>query len=147
MQFVQYRAPSVTISMAITLHLVWATLLLIDPAAVNATSVNAIFKFIHSPTELAFALYSVAILASFGLFTKIPWIVLLLLPQQIALMMSAAGAIDAMWLAQFADGVSRPRTFLIADQLYSVLLAMGHTFAASVHVNRLIRRRNGSKGV
>lgn len=123
---------------AVVLHLVWGTCILVDAAATNATAVHAVYQYVHPPIALALTFYTVAILAAIGLATKSPWIVLLLLPQQLILMMSASGAIDAMWLAQFADGVIRPRSFLIADQLYSVLLAVGHTIAISLHAKRLV---------
>ncbi len=59
------------------------------------------------------------------------------MPQQILLMMSAAGAVESMWLGQFADGVLRPHTFIIADQIYSILAAIGHTVAIIMHARRI----------
>jgi hypothetical protein len=58
-------------------------------------------------------------------------------------MMSAAGAIEAMWLGQFADGVLRPTAFIAADQMYTVLAALGHTVAISLYTLSL--RQNESQ--
>ncbi len=69
------------------------------------------------------------------------WVVVLLLPQQILLMMGVSGAIEAIWLSQFADGVLRPRAFIAADQINSVLAAIGHTVAIISHaLNKLPNR-------
>lgn len=133
------RQISIMVVYAITLHLCWCAFILIDPAAVNATAVHALARYIHPPPFLAGVIFGVAILAIAGLFTRTPWIVILLAPQQIILMMSASGAIEAIWNSQFADGIIRPRAFLAADQIYSVLAAFGHTAAIIAHAQRLIR--------
>lgn len=123
------RSISIMVLYAISLHLAWAILLLIDESAVNATAVNALFRYVHPPIVLAIAVASAALLALVAMVTRPTWTLVLLLPQQILLMMSAAGAIEAIWSAQFADGVIRSSAFIAADQLYSVLAAIGHTFA------------------
>lgn len=127
------RLISIMVLYAIALHVTWAALIAIDPSAVNATAVNAIYRFVHDPTALIVLLLSVAGLAIVGLFTRVPWIVLLLIPQQCILMASASGTVEAIYLAQFADGVIRSRAFLAADQSYSILAAIGHTVAIIAH--------------
>ena len=124
---------SIMVVYAITLHLVWAFILLFDDAATNATAVHALFRYIHPTLFLSYVIGAAAFAALLALFSEKPWIVILLLPQQILLMMSAAGAIEAIWLAQFADGVIRPRAFIAADQFYSILAAVGHTAAITFH--------------
>lgn len=131
---------SIMVLYAIILHLSWAFILLFDDAATNATALNALFRYIHPTILLSYVISTAAIAAFFGLFFESsPWIIILLLPQQILLMMSAAGATEAIWLAQFADGVIRPRAFIAADQLYSVLAAVGHTAAITFHALRVNR--------
>lgn len=130
---------SIMVMYAISLHLVWSGILLFDDAATNATALNALFRYIHSPYLLSFVIFTAATSAFFGLFLESSWLVILLLPQQVLLMMSAAGATEAIWLAQFADGVIRPRAFIAADQLYSVLAAIGHTAAITFHALRVNR--------
>jgi len=51
-------------------------------------------------------------------------------------MMSAAGAIEAIFISQYADGVLRPWAFIAADQVYSIIAALGHTLAMALFVLR-----------
>lgn len=110
-------------------------------AVLGAVGLGALHLSIGAPQLLAVVIACVALLALLGIFTRRPWIVVaLLLPQQALLMMSAAGVIEAIWLAQFADGVFRPRAFIAADQMYSVLAAIGHTVAITAHAVARISR-------
>ncbi len=120
---------SIMIAVAIVLHIWWALMLSLSDSALNATGMHAVHQVITSRPMLIGTLAGVAIAALAGLIIRHPWAWLLLLPQQIILMMSAAGAIEAIWLAQFADGVLRSRAFIAVDQIYSVLAACGHTIA------------------
>lgn len=82
-----------------------------------------------------------ATLALIGLFVRPIWFILLLTPQQLLLTMSATGAIEAIWISQFADGVVRSRAFLAADQSYSIIVAIGHTAAIASHAwGRYVQR-------
>ena len=121
---------SIMVLFAIALHLCWTLMIFLDPSALNATALSALYRYIHPAPLLAMVISSAAMMALAGLFTnRLPWVVILLMLQQAMLMMSAIGAIDAMWLAQFADRVIRPRAFIAADQMYAVLAAIGHTAA------------------
>lgn len=131
------RPISVMICVAIVLHLVWAATIFLDDAATGSTAISALHRFIVDTGRLSATIAVAAVLATFGLWTRRPWVVVLLIPQQILLCMSAAGAIEAMWLSQFADGVFRPRAFIIADQIYCPLVALGHTAAIILHAMRI----------
>lgn len=120
---------SIMVLFAIALHIVWVVVILIDVSSIHATALAALARYIEPPLLLAFVITVAVILALIGLFTRSSWIVMFLLPQQALLMMGAAGAIEAIWLSQFADGVIRPRAFIAADQMYAVLAAIGHTTA------------------
>lgn len=133
------RYISLMVLFSVALHLLWAVLIFHDHSAVNATAVHGVGKFIESPILLAMTFAGVAWCATLGIFTRLPWIVLLLIPQQIVLLFSAVGVVEAIWLAQFADGVVRSRSFLAADQIYTVLAAVGHTFAMIAHAKRIVR--------
>lgn len=133
------RPISIMVMYAIALHLVWAVIISVDQAALGATAVDALHRHIQSVPALIAVLVIAAFLAAIGLFTTTPWIVLLLIPQQVLLMMSASGAVEAIWLAQYADGVVRPRAFLAADQIYSVLAAVCHTIAIAAHATRVVK--------
>lgn len=130
------RPVSITVLFAITLHLFWASCLLIDLAPLGVNAINALHRFIQPPPLLVATLIGVAVLAGIGIFHRNQWAVLLLIPQQIILFMSAAGALQSAWLGQFADGVLRPHTFIASDQIYSILLALGHTIAIMAHASR-----------
>lgn len=133
------RPISIMVMYAVILHLIWALLILFDPSALGATPLDSLYRYIHSPLQLSLILAVVAFVAAAGSFARMPVQVLALVPQQIVLMMTAAGSIEAIWLAQYADGVFRPRTFMLADQANSILAACGHTIAIIAHVKRLAR--------
>jgi hypothetical protein len=126
---------SLMVLFCVALHLCWAAILLVDTSAIGATPVAALRARIGD-TYLVWTLLAAAGLASLALWLRRPWIVLLLLPQQILLAISAEGAASAILLAQFADGVIRPRAFIAADQLYVILAAIGHAAAMLVHTHR-----------
>lgn len=132
------RSVSIMVLFAVGLHLVWASILVFDHSATQATAVNALHRFIGNELLLAFTVAFAALVAFYAMLSRSPWTLLLLLPQQILLMMSAAGAVEAIWTAQFADGVIRSRAFIAADQVYSVLAAMGHTAAIIMQARRRV---------
>ncbi len=110
------------------LHLTWAVALSIDSAAGNATSIHTLLNFVSS--DAAIVIYSsAAVLAISGFFQRGIREALFLLPQQFIMMISAGGALQAMWLGQFADGVQRSHAFLITDQVPAVIAAILHTYA------------------
>lgn len=131
------RQVSIVILLAIGIHLGWAVLVTINPEAVNATALNAIYRYIPSASLLVVILVVVAVMALVGILSRRPsrsWP--LLIPQQILLMMSAAGAVEASWLGQFADGILRGHAFIAADQEYSMLAAICHTVAVVMQMRR-----------
>lgn len=136
---VKGRYISIMVMYAVALHLAWAVVLLFDNSATGATAVDALFRFIYPIPVLSAVLAVAGGMAFWAMFTREPWVVLLLIPQQILLMMSAVGAIEAMWLQQFADGVVRDFGFIAADQMHIVLAAIGHTAAIVAHALRLAR--------
>ena len=134
----------ISIIMAITLHFFWAAGLSSDPSSIGATGPHALVVIATNPHIAAAILFTVATLATLGTLLSAEitrdlcrvirvsetWVrIFLLLPQQVILWFSLVGAIDAMWLGQFADGVERPHWFLIVDQIPVVLVALGHTAA------------------
>jgi len=116
---------------AVGLHLLWASLLLAgSEAPKHATALYALAELFPAKTGLAIILVTVAWCAMYGIVKhklSVAARVMLLTPQQILLGISAAGALRAMILGHFADGVARPHTFLIADQSPAILALMIHT--------------------
>lgn len=100
-----------------------------DHAAVGATAVSALHNVFGDDRQLAFALLIISAVAIGSLFLRFPWNVVFLIPQQSLLLISATGAITAMVLSQFADGVVRPRAFIEADKIDIVFVAIGHATA------------------
>lgn len=130
------RPVSIMVLYCVVLHLWWMLMVSIDSAAINATGVNALFRVFTDRQLLAAALGGVSVLAVAGMFMRPPWVVWCLMPQQFMLLMSASGAISAIWSSQFADGVVRPRGFIAADQFYIIIAALGHTLAVIAHARR-----------
>lgn len=119
---------------AVSLHLSWAGFLFMDAAGVNATAVHALSRYIFPVGVLIWVLGCASVAALTGLmFIHISaWLAVLLLPQLILLWMSAAGAIQAIFVSQFADGVA----MIAADQWISVLVAFWYTIAIILHSSR-----------
>ena len=138
--FFRTRPMSIMVLFSVALHLVWAMLIIADTSAMDATAIASVHRWIDYPW-IILALISVASLAIIGLAAGSPWFVLLLIPQQILLTMSAVGAIEAIWISQFADGVIRSRAFITADQVYSILTAIGHTAAIVMHAGSYYVRK------
>jgi len=121
---------------AIVLHLVWAACMFFDPETVSATAVSGPYAVLRSIWLLDWVLVCAAIMGAIGIFMPMPLSVMLLLPQQTLLQMSAAAAVGAMVASQFADGVTRPRGFITADQIHIVLAALLHA-AAIIRLSRV----------
>jgi hypothetical protein len=51
------------------------------------------------------------------------------MPQQAVLLLSASGAIGAIILGQFADGIPRDWQFIAADKIDVILIAIQHAIA------------------
>ncbi len=117
------------ILIAIVQQYIWAAAILWDDSAIGVTAVNILAKFLP-PLVIVGALLSVASLAASGFFMKRRMLNLLsLVPQQFILFLSAGGALEAMLLGRFADGVERAQAFLVADQCSALLIAFFHTWA------------------
>jgi hypothetical protein len=115
----------------IALHLVWAFSIYIDPAALNATALAGLLFVFGTPAGVIVALITVSTLAGLSIFSKMPAIVIFLLPQQALLFMSAASSGVAIITSQFADGVVRSQMFLLADQSHVIIISFVHAFAIS----------------
>lgn len=94
-----------------------------------ATSVHVlalIFPVIALPGVLI--LTATCAIAAFSMKKKINTL-LMLVPQQFLLYLSAGGAMEAFIEGHFADGIVRSRAFLVSDQGPVMLLAFFHTWA------------------
>lgn len=131
---------------AIVLHLTWAGLLLWpDTQAQQSTAVHELYLLVGDTWGTSLLLLAVAGIAWAGTSSSTTpgHKILYLLPQQLVLGISAAGAMTAMLHSSYADGVGRPVTFIIADQSAIVLTWIFHTvailFLYLIHTHRMGR--------
>ena len=116
---------------AVALHLIWAGTMFADESAIFSTAPSGLSDIFGTRFGAASAVLGAALLAGWALWRgKVDTVSLLaLLPQQMILILSAAAAAEAIWGSQFADGVVRPRAFILTDQIPAVLIAIAHTAA------------------
>lgn len=114
---------------AVALHGLWAILLFVSASTLGATAISGPAELFPNRIGLAILFIVVAACALLGIYMKkpSPTKVMLLVPQQIMLGLSAFAAIEAMVHSQFADGIVRPQPFLIADQAPAVLALLVHS--------------------
>ena len=120
---------------AVLQHVFWALLLVIDPRAAWCTGLHSILDIFSGSVSSSIAMLVLATITSMvALFMQMSLLrFMLLIPQQLILLISGIGAIHAMRLSQFADGVVRPWAFIAADQTPYVLVAALHTLAILDH--------------
>ena len=113
------------------LHFLWGVLIIYDPAALHSTKLAIFVPVFGSPGAAAMALLTTSVLGAISccVRTPMPWVVLLLLPQQAVCILSAIGVLDAIIAGSFADGVQRARAFIAADQINAVLTSVCHALA------------------
>ena len=116
---------------ALILHTIWAVALLAHGGEIRTTTMALLVDLLPNPYLLGVVLAAVAASALGGLLISVDnhrWRAaqLLLIPQQAVLCLSAGSALRAMIEGSFADGVGRPRPFIVADQSWAVLLALAH---------------------
>lgn len=123
-------APPLMVSYCIILHLSWAYLIYLNPhTALGATGTSALLDVMRSDLIVMVALIISSLQAIVALYVPMPWNVVLLLPQQVLLLISALGAADAIYLSHFADGVERSREFIAADQIHLIYCSVAHALA------------------
>ena len=119
---------------AALLHVIEAVILITSGEADGSVGMAALLRAIpHRP-----ALSALLLAASAGAFTVLgarhrslpPWLaVVLLVPQQVFLCITAIGAWMAVWHGHYADGVERSSLFITADQLPRGMFSLIHLTA------------------
>lgn len=118
-----HRTHTIIVWYVIILHWLWGSLLLASSAPLSITAIFTVVRLgLASFREVGVLYLSASLLAWLGLFMSPGIGSLFLLPQFTLLGCSAYGAIRAMVLGTFADGVIRSHTFLMADQAPSVII-------------------------
>lgn len=132
---------SMMVLCAVALHFSWAISIVLDYHTLDSTPVHAIYKWLPYNHAVALLCFSVAVAAFFGAVSNsVKWALALLIPQQIVLLFSMAGVLEAFYLSQSADGIIRPIGFIVGNQIGLVWVCVMHTFAIFSHVARI---RNG----
>jgi hypothetical protein len=128
---------------AVLLHATWVVMLLLDSRSTAATAVHGPAELFPNHYGLALLLVTVAGCATGAIFMRLSRLkIALLVPQQIMLGISAAAAVQAMAAKHFADGVARPRGFIIADQVPAVIALVVHSLTI-VYLAFLFSEKNG----
>jgi len=120
------------VAYAVALHYLWAACVVVDRTALYATALHVFYAVMGWPHWIMPAVFAaVATMAMMALFLpdvgKVA--IALMLPQQVMLMISAYGAIQATVAGHFGDGIERSHTFILADQAPAIIAAVGHTLA------------------
>jgi len=103
--------------------------IMLDIAAKNATSMHVLDLIFPDRTEgVLLTVAATMAWAGFRFRRKIDC-VMMLMPQQLLLFISAGGAAEAIIKGQFADGVLRSHAFLLVDQCPMILIAFFHSWA------------------
>lgn len=117
------------ILIAIFQQFIWAYGIAHDANAMSTTAAAVPALFMPQYVFVTMLIFC-TLLAIVAFHFKRKWqTVMALLPQQILLFVSAAGAIEAIRIGAFADGVVRSHDFLLVDQCLSILLAFFHMWA------------------
>lgn len=115
---------------AICLHWIWGATLLSTSVPLGVTAISTVVHLGIVSGHMAGVFFLlVASVAAIGACAPKPIGAIFLVPQTFVLWLAAYGALNAMFLGSFADGVIRPVSFLITDQAPAVLAAVFHTLA------------------
>jgi hypothetical protein len=120
---------SLVVMFAIAAHLITGVVLIVDPDAAASTGPASVVQLLFdSPLLAGLAMLVAAVLAvAAHLYRSIrSWA---FWPQQLLLIVAAVGALVAVVMGNYADGVSRPTLFIATDQLLVMLLPIFHALA------------------
>lgn len=123
---------SLIIYYAIIIHLIWGITMIATGEVFHTTAIDANLTGISAnPYVIGIFFIAVAIVAALPLWLRIDSFTALLLslPQQYTLILSSVGALMAIIESHFADGVTRPRAFILIDQCAIIVATALHTVA------------------
>lgn len=123
--------------------LIWGASVVIDSSVVRITALTP--ATLVAPPVVALALLSFSALGFWAITRPLPsWQTLLaLLPQQSILIMAATASGYFSIVGRYGDGISRPNTFIFADQaMVQVLAALHLLVLILVHIVYIIPKRD-----
>ncbi len=131
----KFELGAVMIIYASVLHTSWALLGFIDISAAQSTALAGIVS-VFGYTWAPYVLVGVGLLATNALyFRSRNFRLMLMIPQQIVMFISAYSSGLAVWFGQYADGTSRPWAFILADQLPALIAAVCYSVAIVLNCN------------
>ncbi len=114
---------------ASALHLLWASIIVCQQSALNTTALYGVhIVFGNAAAPVLFISAALPLVALYRIKNRVISVVLML-PQQSILCISAFIALRAAYLGQFPDGVVRSSWFIATDQAPAVLAALFYSIA------------------
>lgn len=113
------------------LHFLWGIIVLLYPESYNTTPIFFIGEFLGGRYITGICLLITGTLAFIGMLRS-PYSqkhVAFFIPQQMFITIAAYGVIVTSIMGTYADGVLRPRMFILADQLPIIIMFLLHSFA------------------
>jgi hypothetical protein len=117
---------------AIGLHFTWGAMLLWRGTGLKTTPLYTLGAWLQTPGKVGLVLVTVAGLTTLGLFLAREALgLLLMMPQQIVLILTAGGALSFAVAGVYPDGYhpDEGTAFIFQDQMPVILLALLHTLA------------------
>jgi len=113
---------------AIALHVTWCITLLLGSSPKSTTAIHSLALLWPNRYGLVLVLLAVAGCAATAIFMRASRArLLMLVPQQLALGISASGAVVAIGRGAYPDGTHRGSLFLLSDQIPAVLALLIHS--------------------
>lgn len=113
---------------AIAVHIVWGIVILLQGAQ-NTAPTWLLSQLLGAYSGWSYLAAGVAALgAAFVVKDRMVGLVMCL-PQQMLLLLSAGGSLDCVLRGAYADGVPRPWQFILVDQSPNILVALFHSIA------------------
>jgi hypothetical protein len=110
----------------ITVHVLTGVDLIFFPESAGSTTVATPVAIFGSTDLAGLTFLTAASCALFAMRLPYPWNVFALLPQQAMLIMATIGIIEAVYAGHFADGVMRPRMFILQDHCELPMMCLFH---------------------
>lgn len=116
---------------AIIIHYIWGGILVATTRAMETAGLADILRVFNNQKVAGGVLLISSTLAIYGLTRKErgPLALACLIPQQALMILSAVSALTCIVVSRYADGVVRPRDFIVIDQSPAIVAALCHTVA------------------
>jgi len=114
---------------AIAVHMITGVVLILDPDAGASTGPSSVVDLFYGSHLVAGLAMLIAAALAIAAHLHRPLRSWAYWPQQLLLIVAAVGALVAVVMGNYADGVVRPTLFIATDQLMVMLLPIFHAVA------------------